>query len=94
MRPPKMPRVTMPPILMPAIALALALSILDSGTARAEMVAGGWLMPPRVPKAAPRPPPEVFVPVAPVVRREPPPRPVSRAPARRAPPPSDGKVRF
>jgi hypothetical protein len=80
---------------MPAIALALALFLLDGGTANAELVAGGWLMPPRIPTAAPSPPPREMAPVAPVVRRkEPPPQPVNRGPARPAAPPSDGKVRF
>jgi hypothetical protein len=88
MRCPKMRR-----ILMPSIALALVLPVLDGGPAAAELVAGGWLMPPRLPQAAPSPPREV-VPV--VRRREPPPRPrpANPAPARPAPPPSDGKVRF
>jgi hypothetical protein len=89
MRRPKMRQ-----ILMPSIALALVLPVLDSGPAAAELVAGGWLMPPRIPQAAPPRPREV-VPV--VRRREPPPprpRPANPAPARPALPPSDGKVRF
>lgn len=98
MRRPKTSRPTHPAILTPAIVLALALFILGAGTASAELVAGGWLMPPRVPPAPPPRPVEAVAPeapVAPVVRRKeaPAPRPVSRAPAQPAPP-SDGKVRF
>src|SRR3954447_5917520 len=42
------------PSLLPSIALALVLSVLDSGTSAADLVAGGWLTPPHNP---PRPPP-------------------------------------
>src|SRR3954452_3274708 len=91
---PKMCRFLMPSLL-PSIALALVLSVLDSGTSAADLVAGGWLTPPQIPQAAPPPPPRVVVPV---VRQEPPPpqrpRPVSPAPARPAPPPTNGKVQF
>ena len=79
---------------MPSIALALVLSILDGGTASAELVPGGWLTPPPIPEAPPPPPPREIVPI---VRQEPPPRrqprPANPAPVRQAPP-SDGKVRF
>jgi hypothetical protein len=79
--------------LVPAIALVLIVSVLGGGPAAAELVAGGGLMPPQVPKTVSPPPPRVFVPVA-RQREAPPPRPVNRAPALPAPPPSDGKVRF
>ncbi|MGE3283624.1 MAG: hypothetical protein AB7H90_20510 [Alphaproteobacteria bacterium] len=81
-------------MLIPSIALALAVPVLDSRTATAELVAGGWLTPPPIPKVAP-PPPRRVVPVVPVARKAPPPRP-RPAPQRQAPAPLpyDGKVRF
>jgi hypothetical protein len=84
-------------IVMPAVVLASALSVLDCGTAAAELVAGGWLMPPRVPRVEPAPiaPRPTIVPTQ--VHRAPPrPRPPKRAPhvPAQPAPPSDGKVRF
>jgi hypothetical protein len=87
-------------ILMPSIALALAFSVLDSGPAAADLVAGGWLTPPPAPQAAPPPQPRpVAMPVAPVVRRrEPPPQPRPQprpAPQQmQAPVSNNGKVQF
>jgi hypothetical protein len=80
-----------------SIAPALILSFLYSGTAIAELVPGGWLMPPPIPEAPPPPPRQVFTPVArpaqPPPQPRPQPRPANPAPARAEPPP-DGKVRF
>ena len=66
-----------------------------AGGARAELVRGGWLDPPRLP---PQPPPEAQPPrqVAPIIQPRPAPRPQPRPqprPAEQAPP-SDGSVRF
>ena len=77
-----------------AIALAAAAALPLGAVARAELVAGGWLTPPRIPD----PPPEAAAPPEPAaIRPIAPPRPrvtkpaVQRPPAR---PPSDGKVQF
>ncbi len=85
----------MPPILMPAVALALALSVLNSGAANAELVAGGWLMLPPIPKAAPPPPRQVAC--ADRASSAPPGSAATAGqprPGVSATPPSDGKVRF
>jgi len=81
-------------ISIPAILLALGVSVLGFGTASAELVPGGWLMPPRIPEAVPlRPPPPKAAGAA--ARQPPPPR---TRPAKQTPPPrtapSDGNVRF
>ena len=76
-----------------AVVLTMATVLPLGATARAELVAGGWLTPPKIPD----PPPEAPPPAAAAIRPIPPPRPrvtkpaVQRPPAR---PPSDGKVQF
>jgi hypothetical protein len=81
-------------IVVTATALATAATLSLGTTARAELVAGGWLTPPRLPD----PPPEATAPPEPAaIRPLPPPRPkVSRPAVQRPParPPSDGKVQF
>ena len=71
-------------------AAALPLGI----TARAELIPGGWLTPPKIPDPPPEAPPPEPAAIRPL---PPPPRPKVTKPAAQRPsarPPSDGKVQF
>ena len=76
-----------------SMALSMVAALFLGATARAELIPGGWLTPPRIPD----PPPEATAREPAAIRPIPPPRPkvtrpaVQRPPAR---PPSDGKVQF
>jgi hypothetical protein len=83
------------PILLIAIVLATAGALPVNVPARAELIPGGWLQPPRVLPAPPPPEPAAVQPTPP----PPPPPKVTRPAVQRPPPPvrtapSDGKVQF
>jgi hypothetical protein len=87
------------PIFLAVIGLATAGAPPVSVPARAELIPGGWLQPPRV--LQPPPPSEATTPEPAAVQpAPPPPRPkVTRPAAQQRPPPvrtppSDGKVQF
>jgi hypothetical protein len=77
-----------------AVALTTAAALPFGMTARAELIPGGWLTPPKIPD----PPPEATAPEPAAIRPiPPPPRPRVTKPAVQRPPtrpPSDGKVQF
>ena len=87
------------PIFVMAMVLSTAGALPVNVTARADLVPGGWLQPPRIPQAPPEP--EAVPPADEPAAVQPLPSPKvtrpavqHRPPPVRTAPPSDGKVQF